>query len=74
MKFPVNTPLITDADIESVVKNLKSTWISGESEIIDLFEKEFAFKVKAEFGIAVSNGSNALELAFAALDLKPVMR
>jgi perosamine synthetase len=71
LKFPVNVPLITSEDRQAVLKNLESGWITGESEMVEKFELAFAAKVGAKYGIAVSNGSNALELAFAVLDLKP---
>ena len=71
VEFPVNLPEITAQDIESVLNNLKSTWISGESPIIKEFEDNFAKAIGTEHAIAVSNGSTALELAFAALELEP---
>lgn len=70
MTFPVNKPLITEEDIRSVTKALESTWISGESEIVNDFEEAFANSIGVKYAIATSNGSTALELAFAALDLK----
>jgi len=71
IEFPVNLPEITLQDIESVHESLKSTWISGESKIIGEFEKNFAEEIGTTYAIAVSNGSTALELAFAALELDP---
>jgi perosamine synthetase len=69
IEFPVNLPSISEDDILSVTGCLKSTWISGESPIIGDFENNFAQLVNVKYAIAVSNGSTALELAFAALDL-----
>ena len=67
--FPVNKPLITDLDIESVSQALRSGWISGEGPIVQEFENKFAGFVNRKFGIAVSNGSIALDLVFESLDL-----
>ena len=71
IEFPVNLPEITEQDLESVLNTLRSTWISGESPIIAEFEDNFAEVIGSKHAIAVSNGSTALELAFAALELDP---
>ena len=67
--FPVNKPLITELDIESVSHALRSGWISGEGPVVQEFEDKFAGFVNRKFGIAVSNGSIALDLVFESLDL-----
>jgi perosamine synthetase len=67
--FPVNKPSITHQDIEAVSEVLRQGWISGEGPIVQEFETKFAAFVNREFGIAVSNGSVALELVFDVLDL-----
>jgi perosamine synthetase len=69
--IPVNTPEITKEDIDSVVQSLKDGWISGEGPVISQFENSTAEAVGRSFAAAVSNGSDALDLAFMALDLRP---
>ena len=68
--IPVNQPIITNKDIEAVRKCLLSNWISGESPIVKKFEKEFSFMHKKKYGIAVSNGTAALEISLKSLNLK----
>ena len=41
-QVPVNTPLITEDDIESVVTALRDGWVSGEGPIVAEFENSFA--------------------------------
>jgi perosamine synthetase len=49
---------------------LRTGWISSEGPFIKKFEEKFATYVSREYGIAVSNGSAALDVAIQALDLK----
>ena len=69
--FPVNYVEVLDSDVESVVSALRETWLSGETPIVEEFENSFAEYAGTSHAIAVSNGSTALELAFAALNLSP---
>jgi len=69
--IPVSRPFIADADINAVTDALRQGFVSGEAPIVGEFEREFATAVGRKFGIAVSNGSIALDLAVHALDLKP---
>lgn len=68
--IPVNKPIVTSKDINLVKKCLASNWISGESPIVKKFEKEFSSLHKKKYGIAVSNGTAALEIAIKSLNLK----
>jgi perosamine synthetase len=68
--IPVNIPEITQADLDSVLKSLGDGWISGEGPVVAEFEELVSASMGRAFGIAVSNGSDALDLAFAALDLR----
>jgi perosamine synthetase len=67
--FPVNKPLIDDRDVEALTQVLRQGWISGEGPVVQEFEDKFSGFVNRKFGIAVSNGSVALDLVFEALDL-----
>jgi perosamine synthetase len=69
--IPVNIPRVTQGDIDSVVASLKDGWISGEGPVVSEFESIVARTAGRKFGVAVSNGSDALDLAFRAIDLKP---
>jgi perosamine synthetase len=46
-------------------------WISSEGPFISRFENEFANYVNRSFGIAVSNGSAALDIAVIAMGIQP---
>ncbi len=67
----VSEPEITDGDIEAVVDAMRSGWISGDGPIVEGFEKSVAARLGRRHGIAVANGSVALDAAFAVLGLKP---
>ena len=66
----VFSPKIGIGDMASVLKVLMSNQISGTSPIVNKFEEQIAKKFDRKHGIAVSNGSVALDLAFQSLDLK----
>lgn len=69
--IPVNTPLITEADQRAVAETLANNWVSSEGPAVSKFEREFSKKIHRKFGVAVTNGTAALELAFKSLKLKP---
>ena len=62
--------LLTLSDKLSVIRTLFNNNISGTSPIIEEFETETANIFNRKHGIAISNGSTALEIAFQLLDLK----
>ena len=68
--IPVNKPVITKADAESVQKVLKSGWVSSEGSNIKKFEDKFARFVDHKYAVAVSSGTAALEIAIKSLNLK----
>ncbi len=69
--IPVAEPLVTEHDIELVNDALKSGWISSAGKYLDLFEERWAAYCGMPYGIAVSNGSVALDIAVALLNLQP---
>jgi perosamine synthetase len=69
--IPVSEPLITEREFELVLDCLKSGWISSAGKYLDQFEKGWASYCNMPYGIAVSNGTTALQLAVRLLDLKP---
>ena len=68
--IPVNKPLITKSDSNAVKKILNSGWISSEGPNVKNFEKKFSKYIGHKYGVAVSSGSAALEIAVKTLDLK----
>ena len=70
-QVPVNTPLITEEDINSVVEALRDGWVSGEGPVVNAFEESFAASCNRKHAIAVTNGTAAIELVIHALEFGP---
>lgn len=68
--IPIAKPLIGDDEIDAVVRVLKSGMLAHGSEV-EAFEEEFAEYLGAKHGIAVANGTAALDVALKALKIKP---
>jgi perosamine synthetase len=69
--IPVNEPLLDGNEKKYLVECIETGWISSAGPFIKRFEDEFATRVGRRYGIAVSNGSVALDVALAALELEP---
>ena len=69
--IPVNEPLLEKREEDLVVECLRSGWISSAGKFIEDFEQRWADYCGRRYGIAVSNGTAALQLAFACIGLKP---
>jgi perosamine synthetase len=68
--IPVNKPVVTKSDAESVHKVLKSGWISSEGSNVKKFEDKFSEFIGHKYSVAVSSGTAALEIAVKSLNLK----
>jgi perosamine synthetase len=68
--IPVNSPLLDGKEKEYVSKAIDEGWISSEGPAVKEFEVKFAKVVNRNHGIAVCNGSVALDLALYALGIK----
>jgi perosamine synthetase len=66
----VFNPKVTFFDKFSILSSLFKNEISGSSNEIKKFEKALSFYFDRKYSVAVSNGSNALDVAFKLLDLK----
>ena len=71
MNIPVCEPTQWGNEKKYVKKCMDSNWISSKGEFIEKFESTFAKKVGAKYGVGVLNGTVALHLALAALDIGP---
>jgi perosamine synthetase len=69
--IPVCEPLLTEQDIELVLECLRSGWISSTGRYLDEFEAGWAAYCGMSHGVAVSNGTTALEITAELLDLQP---
>ncbi|RZL04952.1 MAG: DegT/DnrJ/EryC1/StrS aminotransferase family protein, partial [Pedobacter sp.] len=67
--IPVNTPLLSGNELKYLTECIETGWISSEGPFITKFENKFSAYIGMEHGIAVSNGSAALDIAIKALDL-----
>jgi perosamine synthetase len=67
--IPVNTPLLSGNELKYLSECIETGWISSEGPFIQKFEKAFAEYVDRKHGIAVSNGSAALDIAVKALNI-----
>jgi len=71
IKFiPVNVPKIFKQDKINVKHCLDKGWISSEGNFVKQFEKNFSKYINKKYGIAVANGTAALEISLKSLNLK----
>ncbi|MBD2775936.1 DegT/DnrJ/EryC1/StrS family aminotransferase [Iningainema sp. BLCCT55] len=67
--IPVNQPLLDGNEKKYLLECIDSGWISSEGAFVQKFEEQFAARMGRKYGIAVSNGSVALDAAVAALKI-----
>ncbi len=65
--IPVNEPLLDGNEERYLLECIRTGWISSEGPFIKKFEEQFAARVGRKYGVAVSNGSVALDAAITAL-------
>jgi perosamine synthetase len=68
--IPISKPSITQLEIDYVTDAVKSTWVSSLGKYIDRFELEFAKFCQAKYGVALMNGTVAIQLALEACGVK----
>ena len=69
--IPVSEPLLDENALAYVQDAVRTGWISSEGRFIGEFERSFAQYCGVSHGVAVCNGTVALEIALAALALPP---
>ena len=67
--IPVNEPVLDGNESEYLRNCIETGWISSEGPFVARFEREFSERVGRRHGIAVANGSVALDAAVAALGI-----
>ncbi|MDQ0967609.1 perosamine synthetase [Flavobacterium sp. W4I14] len=67
--IPVNTPLLNGNELKYLTECIETGWISSEGPFISKFENNFGEYIGMQYGIAVSNGSAALDIAIKALEI-----
>lgn len=70
MEFiPVNEPLLNGNEKKYLCECIDTGWISSEGPFVKEFEQKMSTVVNRCYGIAVSNGTAALEIAIQALNI-----
>jgi perosamine synthetase len=69
--IPVNEVLLGQKELEYVSECVNTGWVSSAGRFIEEFETRWAAYCGRRYGIAVSNGTVALQLAMTSLGLEP---
>ena len=69
--IPVNEPLLGERELENVTECIRTGWISSAGRFVKEFEEKWATYCGMRYGVAVSNGTAALQLAVRCLNLEP---
>jgi len=69
--IPVSEPLLDERVLSNVEEAVRTGWISSEGRFIAEFERRWAAYCGVSHGVAVCNGTVALEVAMVALALPP---
>ena len=68
---PVNEPLLDGNEKKYLEQCIDTGWISSEGPFVQDFERRFAARVERQHGVAVCNGTAALDAAIEALGIGP---
>jgi dTDP-4-amino-4,6-dideoxygalactose transaminase len=69
-RIPLYKPSLGEGEKKALLDAFDSSWISSKGPKIVEFEEEVSRFTGSKFGISTSNGTTALHLAFASLQLK----
>jgi perosamine synthetase len=69
LPIPVNEPLLDGNEERYLSECIRTGWVSSEGPFVTKLEEAFAKRVGRSHGIAVCNGSFALDVALAALGI-----
>ncbi len=67
--IPVNEPLLNGNEKKYLCECIDTGWISSEGPFVKEFEQKMSTTVGRKYGVAVSNGTAALEVAVQALGI-----
>ena len=68
---PVNEPLLDGNEKKYLAECIDTGWISSEGPFVQRFEEEYAARMGRKHGIAVTNGTVAIDAAVEALGIGP---
>jgi perosamine synthetase len=69
--IPVNEPLLSGNEKKYLNECVDTGWISSEGPFVKRFEEAFSTRMGRQYGVAVSNGTAALDVAVEALKIGP---
>ncbi len=69
--IPVNEPLLDGNEKKYLQECIDTGWISSEGPFIKQFEQSIAARMHRSYGVAVTNGSAAIDAVIEALDIGP---
>lgn len=69
--LPVNEPLLDGREKELLMQCIDTGWISSDGPFVAEFENQFAKYIGVKYGVAVCNGTAALETALYAAGISP---
>ena len=69
--IPVNEPLLGEREVELVTDCVRTGWVSSAGQYLEEFERRWAQYCGMKHGIAVCNGTAALDIAVGCLRLEP---
>lgn len=67
--IPVNEPLLNGNEEKYLVECIRTGWISSEGPFIKQFEEQFSARIGRNYGVAVSNGSVAMDASMIVLGI-----
>ena len=67
--IPVNEPLLDGNEKKYLLECVETGWISSEGPFVKQFEEGFSKLVDRKYGIAVTNGSSAIDVAVESLGI-----
>jgi perosamine synthetase len=69
--IPVNEPLLDGNEKKYLEECIDTGWISSEGPFVKRFEEGFSKRVGRKYGVAVANGTAAIDVAVEALSIGP---
>ncbi len=69
--IPVNEPLLNGNEKKYLLECIETGWISSEGPFIAEFERRFAARMGRKYGVAVCNGTAAIDATIEALGIGP---
>ncbi len=67
--IPINEPILTGNEKKYLGECIDTGWISSEGPFVSMLEEKFSQKMGRKHGIAVANGSVAIDVAITALGI-----